>query len=169
MDPTDGEEEPMLRRGRPLHLRHAWRRGVLVAATVLSLPACGNNVQVHGNLPDPELVAELRPGADRRQDVAELLGSPSTVSTFDDSRWYYIGQKTSQFAFMRSEVLERSILVVSFDGSGRVDRTRTYTLEDGQDIDPVSRITPTEGRDLTLLQQLLGNIGRFPAESFNNR
>ena len=169
MDLTDGEEEPMLRRGRPQRLRHAWRRGVLFAATALLLPACGNNVQVHGNLPDPELVAELQPGADRREDVAELLGSPSTVSTFEDSRWYYIGQKTSQFAFMRPEVLERSILVVSFDGAGRVDRTRTYTLEDGRDIDPVSRITATEGRDLTVLQQLLGNIGRFPAESFNNR
>jgi outer membrane protein assembly factor BamE (lipoprotein component of BamABCDE complex) len=66
-------------------------------------------------------------------------------------------------------VLERSVLVVSFDAGGMVDRTKTYTLEDGQDIDPVSRITPTEGRDLTLLQQLLGNIGRFPTETFNNQ
>jgi outer membrane protein assembly factor BamE (lipoprotein component of BamABCDE complex) len=166
---TDGEEETMLRRGQPLRFPRTWRRGILIAATALLLPACGSNVQVHGNLPDPELIAEIQPGAYRREDVVDLLGSPSAVSTFEDSRWYYIGQKISQFAFLKPKVLERSILVVSFDGSGRVDGTRTYTLEDGQDIDPVDRITPTEGRDLNLLQELLGNIGRFPADSMNNQ
>ena len=34
-------------------------------------------------------------------------------------------------------------------------------MEDAQDVDPVDRETPTEGRDLTLLQQLFGNIGKF--------
>ena len=37
------------------------------------------------------------------------------------------------------------------------------TIEDGIVIDPVSRATPTHGRDLGLLEQLLGNIGRFDA------
>ncbi|MDH3595767.1 MAG: outer membrane protein assembly factor BamE [Rhodospirillales bacterium] len=169
MDLTDGEEEPMPRRGQALRFPRTWGRGIFFAAAALLLPACGNNVQVHGNLPDPELIAEIQPGAYRRQDVADLLGSPSAVSTFEDSRWYYIGQKVSQFAFLKPDVLERSILVVSFDGSGRVDRTRTYTLEDGQDIDPVDRITPTEGRDLNLLQELLGNIGRFPTDAMNKQ
>ena len=159
----------MPRRGQPAPVSRTWRRGIIVAAAALLLPACGNNVRVHGNLPEPELVAEIRPGAYGRQDVADLLGSPSAVSTFEDGRWYYIGQKVRQFAFLRPDVLERSILVVSFDDSGRVERTRTYTLADGRDIDPVSRVTPTEGRDLSLLQQLLGNIGRFPAETFNNQ
>jgi outer membrane protein assembly factor BamE (lipoprotein component of BamABCDE complex) len=158
----------MSRRARPLPVSRTWRRGALAAATALLLMACGNNVRVHGNLPDPEVVAELRPGAHGRQDVADLLGSPSAVSTFEDSRWYYIGQKMSQFAFLKPSVLERNVLVVAFDRSGRVERTRTYTLADGQAIEPVDRVTPTEGRDLSLLQQLLGNIGRFPAESFNN-
>jgi outer membrane protein assembly factor BamE (lipoprotein component of BamABCDE complex) len=169
VESTDGEEKSMLQRGLSPRFPRAWRRGLVSVAAALLLPACGANVQVHGNLPDPELIAEIQPGAYRRQDVANLLGSPSAVSTFEDSRWYYIGQKTSQFAFLKPDVLERSVLVVSFDAGGMVDRTKTYTLEDGQDIDPVSRITPTEGRDLTLLQQLLGNIGRFPTETFNNQ
>jgi outer membrane protein assembly factor BamE (lipoprotein component of BamABCDE complex) len=141
---------------------------VVVAAAALLLSACGNNVQVHGNLPDAELLGQIQPGATGREDVADLLGSPSVESTFEDGRWYYIGQRTRRFAFLKPKVLERSVLVVSFDASGTVERTATYTLEDGREIDPVGRITPTEGRDLSLLQQLLGNIGRFPAESFNN-
>ncbi len=54
--------------------------------------------------------------------------------------------------------------VVSFDEAGLVVTTQTYALEDGRPIDPVDRITPTEGRDLSVLQQLLGNIGKYPSQ-----
>ena len=35
-------------------------------------------------------------------------------------------------------------------------------MSDGQDITPVGRETPTEGTELTLMQQLFGNLGRLP-------
>lgn len=134
------------------------------AALALALASCGGTVQVRGNLPDAEMLGEIETGVHSRQDVAQMIGTPSTLSTFQDRKWYYIGQKTSQFAFMKPEVVERSVLVVTFDQGGRVDETTLYTLEDGQIIDPVSRVTPTEGRELSVLQQLFGNIGRFPDE-----
>ena len=56
------------------------------------------------------------------------------------------------------------MLVVSFDEAGFVEDTRTYALEDGQIIDPVDRVTPTEGREISILQQLIGNLGRFPTQ-----
>ncbi len=136
-----------------------------IPAAALLLSACQNDVRVHGNLPDPEVMSEIKAGAHSREDVARMLGSPSTVSTFEDNVWYYIGQKSEQFAFFKPNILERKVLVISFDDSGRVDQTKAYTLADSQDIDPVGRITPTEGRDLTLLQQLFGNIGRFSSQS----
>lgn len=138
------------------------RVALLAAGLCVGLAACGGEVAVRGNMPDPELIAEIQPGGDRREDVVDKLGSPSTVSTFLDRKWYYIGQKVEQFAFMSPTVVERSVLVVSFDETGTVDDTLMYTLEDGQIIDPVSRKTPTEGRELTVLQQLFGNLGRFP-------
>ncbi len=61
-------------------------------------------------------------------------------------------------------MLERKVLVVSFDAAGLVATTRTYALEDGQPIDPVGRVTPTEGREISILQQLIGNIGKFPSQ-----
>ena len=135
---------------------------LLAAGLAVALAACGGEVAVRGNMPDPEVIAEIQPGGDRREDVVDKLGSPSTVSTFLDRKWYYIGQKVEQFAFMAPSVVERSVLVVSFDETGTVDDTLMYTLEDGQIIDPISRKTPTEGRELTVLQQLFGNLGRFP-------
>ena len=146
-----------------------WRRVglrplILVGALAYGLGACEQSVQVRGNLPDPDVVSKITPGSQTRNDIARLLGSPSTVSTFEDSKWYYIGQKKIEFAFFEPEVLERKVIVVSFDEGGFVEETKTYTLGDGKTIDPVDRITPTEGRELTILQQIFGNLGRYTSE-----
>lgn len=129
------------------------------AVGLLLLAGCSNDIQVRGNMPDPEVVGEIETGVHSRRQVAERLGTPSAISTFEDRKWYYVGQKTTQFAFFEPEVLERSVLVVTFDGTGKVDEKKSYTLEDGQVIDLVSRTTPTEGRELTVLQQIFGNFG----------
>ena len=144
--------------------RPALRASLLVGILALGLGACAKDIRIRGNIPDSEVVSKINPGIHSRIDIQSLLGSPSTVSTFQDSKWYYIGQKSTQFAFFEQEVLERSILVVSFDAAGLVVTTESYALEDGQPIDLVDRITPTEGRDLSILQQLLGNIGKYPSQ-----
>lgn len=144
--------------------RSQLRTALLAGALTFALAACAQTVQVRGNIPDEETVSKINPGVHSRIDIASLLGSPSTVSTFQDSKWYYIGQKSTQFAFFEPEVLERKVLVVSFDEAGYVAATQTYSLEDGKTIDPVDRFTPTEGRKMTILQQLMGNIGRFSGQ-----
>lgn len=145
--------------------RRGTRSLLLAGIFGLFLGACEQSVQVRGNLPDPDLVSKINPGVHSRIDIANLLGSPSTISSFQDSKWYYIGQKTTQFAFFEPEVLERAVIEVSFDDQGVVSETKTYSLADGQDIDPVDRVTPTEGKKITFLQQLIGNLGRFAGGS----
>ena len=141
------------------------RRGVglclLLTCATIGLSACSNTVQVRGNTPEPEDVAEIQTGVHSRQDVIDLLGSPSTVSTFQNRKWYYIGQKTQEVAFMKPQVLDRNVLVITFDETGLVEQTTNYSMADSLAVVPVERITPTEGRDLTILQQLFGNVGQF--------
>lgn len=146
--------------GRSLRARMVSTVGA--AALAMSLAACDGKVAVRGNLPDPEEILEIQPGLHDRNDVVQILGSPSTVSTFLDDTWYYIGFRTQQFAFLEPEVTDRSVLVVAYNDNGIVDDTRLFTVEDGIIINPVSRKTPTEGRELTILQQIFGNLGRFP-------
>jgi outer membrane protein assembly factor BamE (lipoprotein component of BamABCDE complex) len=139
-----------------------------LAAGVLALTllgACDPRVNVRGNTPDPELVEEIQPGSSTRNDVVRLLGTPSTLSTFRDNTWYYMGHRSEELAFFKPEILERSVLVVNFDASGTVTETKLYQLEDGAEVDPVDRVTPTEGREMTVMQQLFGNIGRYPGSS----
>ncbi len=140
-------------------------RLLLPAAVALPLVACAERVDVRGNLPDVEQILEIEPGLSTREDVVRVLGTPSALSTFKDRTWYYIGQRQEQVAFFRPDVMERSVLTVTFDERGRVEGTKLHTIEDARDVELVERETPTEGRELTLLQQLIGNIGQFPGST----
>src|SRR5690606_24242496 len=105
---------------------------------------------------DPAVVSEVRPGMSTRDDVLYILGTPSTVSSFQGPVWYYIGQRTEKVAFFDPEVTERQVVEVLFDETDRVSQVNLYGLEDGQEVELVERETPTEGQDITIVQQFLG-------------
>jgi outer membrane protein assembly factor BamE (lipoprotein component of BamABCDE complex) len=93
--------------------------------------------------------------------VAEVLGTPSTISAFGDPTWYYVSYRTETVAFFSPKEVERTVLAIDFDERGTVKGVRTLGLEDGQAVSFAERETPTAGKELNLLQQFLGNVGRF--------
>lgn len=139
----------------------ALRATLALGIAIVALNACAPTIDTRGNLPDPEAVLEVQPGVHDRNQVASILGSPSAVATFEDDTWYYISRRTEQIAFLEPEVIDQQVLVVKFGSDGLVDEMKLYGFEDGRVVDPVDRTTPTAGRELTILQQLFGNIGRF--------
>ena len=56
------------------------------------------------------------------------------------------------------------MVYVDFDQSGLVDTIGSLDLEDGKKIAFITRETPTAGQKVTLIKQLLGNVGRFNPE-----
>ena len=132
---------------------------VLLAASGLS--ACQASVDQRGNLPEPDKLAEIRPGSTTRDQVVKILGTPSSTGVFDDKRWYYISRRTTQVAFFDPEVQDQQVFVVNFDTKGVVRSVDHKDLKDGRDIEPAPGATPAPGRELTFLEQILGNVGRF--------
>jgi outer membrane protein assembly factor BamE (lipoprotein component of BamABCDE complex) len=126
-----------------------------------AVAACSPTVDNRGYVPDPTALERVKPGRQTRGDVADILGTPSSVTPFTDDTWIYIHRKTSTVAFFEPKVLEQNVVVVDFDDAGLVRDVRRYSLEDGKLIDPVTRKTPAPGKELTFLEQLIGNIGRF--------
>ena len=133
----------------------------LLPLLALVLIACEPRLDTHGFMPNSELVSQIQTGEQDKFEVVEVLGSPSTMATFDDDIWYYITQQSRTFAFFKPEIIDQQVLVVRFDEADVVSEINRYTIEDGLIVDPVTRETPTAGKELSILQQLFGNIGRF--------
>lgn len=139
----------------------------LFALLVLILTACEPTIANRGNILEAEKLTEIKTGTSTREDVATRLGTPTAVSTFDDKVWYYMGRQTEQYSFLSPEVLKQQVVEVRFDDQGIVTAVNNLDLSEAQDITPVTRRTPTYGRDDTLIQQLIGNLSR-PRPNMNS-
>jgi outer membrane protein assembly factor BamE (lipoprotein component of BamABCDE complex) len=132
-----------------------------LAVAVLALAGCAPDVNVRGNAVKTENLAKIKPGTQDRGAVRELLGSPTNVATFTDETWYYITQKDHRIAFSKITPITREVIAISFNDQGRVQQVKKYSLADAREIDPVGRVTPTPGQEFSLIEQLIGNLGRF--------
>ena len=95
------------------------------------------------------------------EEVSRLLGSPSTVGTFDQERWFYVSQRNEVMSFYKADITKQDVVAIDFDGSGVVSDVHTHGLELAQAVQPDPNKTRTLGNELTFVQQVLGNIGRF--------
>ncbi|HUA51697.1 MAG TPA: outer membrane protein assembly factor BamE [Candidatus Sulfotelmatobacter sp.] len=137
------------------------RSFLLLAVAAGALAACAAIVDTRGNLAPADAVAAIKPGVTTRAQVSQLLGSPSSIATFDKNTWYYIGYKTERIAFLNPEVTAEQVLVIRFDDAGVVKDFEKQGLESARQVAMNDRETPTAGHSLGFFEQLFGNIGRF--------
>lgn len=150
-------QRPLSRSG----LRPAMRAALLAGAAVIFLGACEPKTALRGNLPRDSQLEQIQVGRDSKSRVRDILGTPSTIGTFDQDVWYYMSQKTEQWAFFEPEIVDHQILALYFTPEGVLQNMVTYTQEDMRDVDYADRKTPTSGREFTFLEQMFGNLNRF--------
>jgi len=132
-------------------------RTSLLALAVLCA-SCTAVVNSRGYLADPATINSIAVGQDTKISVSQRLGNPSTQASFDNEVWYYISSREEQVAFFTPRVTERNVLAVEFNGEGKVEDVRRYELKDGRIVAFVTRETPTKGKELTILQQMLNAV-----------
>ena len=137
----------------------------LFAMLILLASSCSPIVENRGYVFDEKLLDQIKVNETISNDVMDILGSPSTTSAIDSSTWYYIYSKAETVAFYHPTVTDRRVLAISFGDYYKVNNLKYYGLEEGKIISYVDRTTPTRGRELTVLQQLFGNLGRLGAGS----
>jgi outer membrane protein assembly factor BamE (lipoprotein component of BamABCDE complex) len=161
------EHGPVRRRQKSRRRNGSLSAAALSAAWLLG--GCAGEIATHGDIVQDDKLARIIPMQHSQRDVLEILGSPSTVSVMDGEAWYYIGDRRESLAFFRPELLERDTVVVSFDASGVVTSVDKTTVDKETMIEVVERETPAQGSNLTMIEQFLGNIGRFSSETKERR
>lgn len=133
----------------------------LLAAAAAS--ACAPVQTYNGFLPDRnnQEIPDPQVGVDTRDSVVARFGSPSTTAAFDPAAWYYVSSVQESVAFYTPRITERRVMVVRFDGD-MVSAVERYGMERGRLVAYDDNETPTRGRELGLLEQLLGNVGQAP-------
>jgi outer membrane protein assembly factor BamE (lipoprotein component of BamABCDE complex) len=107
---------------------------------------------------------DVKVGTDNRSTVQARLGTPTATDTFDKDTWFYLTQMSNKTAFYHPRVVRRNVVAISFDKETQaVKSVDTYGLKDGRVIAYNNRVTPTRGRELTVLEQLFGSLSSVGA------
>ena len=136
-------------------------RAALALLGLSLLAACAPEISNHGYHLDETALGQLEPGRTTRDGALQLLGSPSSVAIFDENVWYYVSQRRERMSFYQEEVVDQKVVTVTFDDRGVVQDVARQDLDDAFEVSVVDRETPTSGNELSILEQFLGNIGRF--------
>lgn len=135
---------------------------VLVLAGVL--PGCSAIYRNHGYVPASDELAMIEVGRDTRETVGDLIGKPSSEGLLDQGGWYYVGSRWREYAWNPPREVERQVVAISFDPQGRVSNVERFGLDHGQVVPLERRVTDSNIRGVSLLSQLLGNIGNVSTE-----
>ena len=125
------------------------------------LAGCSASYRNHGYVPSEEQLAEVVPGVDNRDSVAETIGAPTSSGVLNDGGYYYVASRVRHYGARKPKVVSRELVAINFDQSGTVSGIERYGLEDGKTIPLERRVTSSSIENKTFLRQLLGNLGRF--------
>lgn len=144
--------------------RSAFRLATLLAAAPLMLGGCAVFApipQSRGSLIEKTDYAQLKPGVSTRSDALDLLGSPTSHATFNDNIWIYVSMVTAPTPLSFPSVKKQDIVVLAFDNGGVLRELDTLHKKNGMYVGMVGETTPTPGSHNNILQELLGNVGRY--------
>jgi outer membrane protein assembly factor BamE (lipoprotein component of BamABCDE complex) len=144
-------------------LGRGWTLRGTTAALALLTAACAPIVTTHGYAPPEDRLAAVEPGVDSAETVVRKIGRPSTAGVVRADAWYYVASVFETNAWQAPRAVERRVIAIRFGADGLVSGVERYGLEDGQVIDLATRTTPTYGREMTIVQQVFGNLGNVSA------
>ncbi len=150
-------------------------RAASLLAVAAALCACNSSKMIgdlnprdtiHQGYVIDQQALDLVPVGSSREQVLLALGTPSTTATFDSEVFYYISQTRERpVAFAKPKLVDQRVLAVYFGTDGRVSNIANYGMKDGRVFDFISRTTPTGGKDMNFLSQMIAGAGKMAPSS----
>lgn len=131
--------------------------GLAVGASVVTLGCDATRIDRHGHVFTDVDLQQIQKGMSK-EEVKVALGTPDTTGTVDGDVYYYISSTQRTRPMGKPTVVDRKVLAVYFDERQRVAQVSNYGLKDGIIFDFIKGGTPSQGRQLTALEQIFGNL-----------
>ncbi len=131
---------------------------------IITLTACAPQINNHGEILKQEVTDKIEVEKFTKNDVQNLLGSPTFIAPFDENKWYYIGIEQENFAFYETKDVKQDVLVLSFDEMGILKNKELLDSSEKVNVVFDKDETPVSGHKRGVLTDIVGNIGRFQKE-----
>ena len=108
---------------------------------------------------NPESIAKLKVKRTTKQEVLDILGSPSSVSTFDDNIWYYISMKRIGVTPFNKGTSTHKVLQLTFKNNILVEMKMMAGEKVVHDFD--KNKTYVHGDNISSFNDFVRNLGKY--------
>ena len=121
----------------------------LLLLIVFFITACSSNKvsKNHGFISLETKFEKIQINKTNKNDLIKTIGHPSSISEFDENKWFYIERKkTNQSLFKLGikKINKNNILIVDFNNKGLVENKKLIDLNNMNDVKYVKKITQKE-------------------------
>lgn len=136
-------------------------RLAVLGLMIAIITACSPVYRNHGYVPSDDELAQIEVGKDTRETLAPLIGRPSAAALLNDSGWYYVQSRWKHSGARPPKEIDRQVVAITFDDKGLVENVERFGLEGGKVVALSRRVTTSNIKGVSFLQQLLGSLGNF--------
>ena len=137
-------------------------RKFIIFLFLFTLNCSSNKVSInHGFISLQTKFEKITVNKTNKNDILNIIGPPSSVSSFDNNKWFYIQRmKTNQSLFKLGvkKINKNNILIVKFDNKGILNYKTILNVNDMNDIKYTKDITEKEFKQNDLLFKIFSSI-----------
>ena len=137
---------------------------IIFAILFFQLNSCGLKVvENHGQIYEKNTnFKDLQVGKTTKNEIVELLGSPSTTSNFDDEQsWIYISSQFKKFIFLDGSNTDQKILILSFN-QNTLKNKKLLSKNDINNIEYEETLTDSRGKKVNWIKDFFSNLNPDP-------
>ena len=137
---------------------------IIFTILFFQLNSCGLKVvENHGQIYGKNLdLDELQIGKTTKNEIVELLGSPSTTSNFDNEQsWIYISSEFKKFIFLDGSNTDQKILILSFN-QNTLKNKEILSKNDINSIQFEEAVTDSRGKKVSWIKSFFTNLNPDP-------
>ncbi len=125
------------------------------------LGSCNTRISKHGTFFSEEEINIIKKTTLNKSEIIEILGQPSTKSTFSDDVWYYISNIQKERAYFKTKTASNAILKITFDKNQQVSNYNISSKEKLLNID-INKSKTSKGidKELGFWQDFLSSFAR---------
>ena len=137
---------------------------IFFAILFFQFNSCGLKVvENHGQIYEKNInFKELQVGKTTKNEIVQLLGSPSTTSNFDDEQsWIYISSEFKKFVFLDGSNTDQKILILSFN-QNTLKNKELLSKNDINNIKYEETLTDSRGKKVNWIKEFFTNLNPDP-------
>ena len=107
-----------------------------------------------------------------KNDLIKIIGPPSTISNFDQNKWFYIQSNKENQSLLKlgiKKIKKNNVLVVAFNNRGILEDKRILSLDDMNDVKYTKDFTQKDYTKNSTLYKILSTLRQKANSGVRNR